>query len=134
MRRRADPPRRIAATPLLLALILIELLDLLFAVDSVPAVFAVTQDPFIVYTANIFAVLGLRALYFSLADLTERFHYLRYALAAVLVFVGAKILAAEIIGTVPPGVSLFVTVGLLAAGGLYSLYRTPRAKLLPVQQ
>jgi tellurite resistance protein TerC len=116
--------RRWRATPLLLALVLIELLDLLFAVDSVPAVFAVTQDPFIVYTANIFAVLGLRALYFSLADLTERFHYLRYALAAVLVFVGAKILIADVIGTIPPAISLSVTVGLLAAGVLYSLYRT----------
>jgi tellurite resistance protein TerC len=117
------------ATPLLLALVLIELLDLLFAVDSVPAVFAVTQDPFIVYTANIFAVLGLRALYFSLADLTQRFHYLRYALAAVLVFVGSKILVADLIGTIPPAISLSVTVGLLAAGVLYSLYRTRAATL-----
>jgi tellurite resistance protein TerC len=112
------------ATPLLLALVLIELLDLLFAVDSVPAVFAITQDPFIVYTSNIFAVLGLRALYFSLADLTERFHYLRYALAAVLVFVGAKILATDVIGTMPAWASLCITVGLLAAGVLYSLHRT----------
>lgn len=112
------------ATPLLLALVLIEMLDLLFAVDSVPAVFAITQDPFIVYTSNIFAVLGLRALYFSLADLTERFHYLRYALAAVLVFVGAKILATDVIGTIPAWASLCITVGLLAAGVLYSLHRT----------
>ena len=121
-----DAPRRLWATPLLLALVLIELLDLLFAVDSVPAVFAVTQDPFIVYTSNIFAVLGLRALYFSLADLTERFHYLRYALAAVLVFVGGKILATDLIGTMPAWASLSITVGLLAAGVLYSLYRTRR--------
>lgn len=112
---------RLCATPLLLALLLIELLDLVFAVDSVPAVFAITQDPFIVYTSNIFAVLGLRALYFSLADLTERFHYLRYALAAVLVFVGGKILAMDLIGTMPAWVSLFVTVGILASGVLYSL-------------
>jgi len=112
------------ATPLLLALVLIELLDLLFAVDSVPAVFAITQDPFIVYTSNILAVLGLRALYFSLSDLTERFHYLRYALAAVLVFVGAKILATDVIGTMPAWASLCITVGLLAAGVLYSLHRT----------
>ena len=117
-------PKRLWATPLLLALVLIELLDLMFAVDSVPAVFAITQDPFIVYTSNIFAVLGLRALYFSLADLTERFHYLRYALAAVLVFVGGKILAADVIGTMPAWASLSITVGLLAAGVLYSLYRT----------
>src|SRR6185312_6787205 len=83
------------ATPLLLALVLIELLDLIFAVDSVPAIFAVTQDPFIVYTSNIFAILGLRALYFCLAVLVERFHYLSRSLAAVLVFVGAKILGAH---------------------------------------
>jgi len=119
-----DAPKRLWATPLLLALVLIELLDLLFAVDSVPAVFAITQDPFIVYTSNIFAVLGLRALYFSLADLTERFHYLRYALAAVLVFVGGKILATDVIGTMPAWASLSITVGLLAGGVLYSLYRT----------
>ena len=126
---RTGDPKRLWATPLLLALVLIELLDLLFAVDSVPAVFAVTQDPFIVYTSNIFAVLGLRALYFSLADLTERFHYLRYALAAVLVFVGGKILAADIIGTIPAWVSLTITVGLLAAGILYSLHRTRAASM-----
>jgi len=120
----ADAPTRWWATPLLLALVLIELLDLLFAVDSVPAVFAITQDPFIVYTSNIFAVLGLRALYFSLADLTERFHYLRYALAAVLVFVGGKILVADVIGTMPAWASLAITVGLLATGVLYSLLRT----------
>jgi len=120
-------PRRLWATPLFLALVLIELLDLVFAIDSVPAVFAVTQDPFIVYTSNIFAVLGLRALYFSLADLTERFHYLRYALAAVLVFVGGKILATDVIGTMPAWASLSITVGLLAAGVLYSLYRTRAA-------
>jgi tellurite resistance protein TerC len=122
--QRPDAPKRLWATPLLLALVLIELLDLLFAVDSIPAVFAITQDPFIVYTSNIFAVLGLRALYFSLADLTERFHYLRYALAAVLVFVGGKILATDIIGTMPAWASLCITVSLLAAGVLYSLHRT----------
>lgn len=122
--RAPDAPRRLWATPLFLALVLIELLDLVFAIDSVPAVFAVTQDPFIVYTSNIFAVLGLRALYFSLADLTERFHYLRFALAAVLVFVGGKILATNVIGTMPAWASLSITVGLLAAGVLYSLYRT----------
>ncbi|MBS0421327.1 MAG: TerC/Alx family metal homeostasis membrane protein [Proteobacteria bacterium] len=127
-----DAPKRWFATPLLLALVLIELLDLLFAVDSVPAVFAITQDPFIVYTSNIFAVLGLRALYFSLADLTERFHYLRYALAAVLVFVGAKILATDVIGTMPAWVSLSITVGLLATGVLYSLHRTRANAVLTV--
>ena len=117
------------ATPLLLALVLIELLDLVFAVDSVPAIFAVTQDPFIVYTSNIFAILGLRALYFCLAVLVERFHYLTYSLAAVLIFVGAKTLAADWLGAIPTWASLVVTVGLLSAGVLYSLYRTRRPAL-----
>jgi tellurite resistance protein TerC len=112
------------ATPLFLALVLIEILDLIFAVDSVPAILAITRDPFIVYTSNIFAILGLRALYFCLAILVARFHYLRYALAAVLVFVGAKILAADWLGKLPVWISLSVTVGLLTAGVLYSLYRT----------
>lgn len=129
---RTGNPKRVWATPLLLALVLIEMLDLLFAVDSVPAVFAITQDPFIVYTSNIFAVLGLRALYFSLSDLAERFHYLHYALAAVLVFVGGKILATDLIGTMPAWMSLSITVGLLAAGVLYSLYRTSyHSRMLP---
>jgi tellurite resistance protein TerC len=118
-----DSRKVLWATPLLLALVLIELLDLAFAVDSVPAVFAITQDPFIVYTSNIFAILGLRALYFSLAALVERFHYLHYALAAVLVFIGAKILAEGWVGKMPVWASLLITVGLLAAGVLYSLYR-----------
>ena len=122
------------ATPLLLALVLIELLDLVFAVDSVPAIFAITQDPFIVYTSNIFAILGLRALYFCLAALVERFHYLSYALAAVLVFVGGKILSADLLGPMPAWVSLLVTVSLLAAGVLYSLYRTRAKTPLPVQE
>jgi tellurite resistance protein TerC len=122
------------ATPLLLALVLIELLDLVFAVDSVPAIFAITQDPFIVYTSNIFAILGLRALYFCLAALVERFNYLGYALAAVLVFVGAKILSADLLGPLPTWASLLVTVGLLSAGVLYSLYRTRVKTPLPLQE
>lgn len=112
------------ATPLLLALLLIELADLVFAVDSIPAIFAITQDPFIVYTSNIFAVLGLRALYFALAAMIHRFHYLKYALALVLVFIGSKIFLVNIIGKTPAWISLSVTIGLLAAGVGYSLYRT----------
>jgi len=118
-----DTPYVLWATPLLLAVVSIELLDLVFAVDSVPAIFAITQDPFIVYTSNIFAILGLRALYFCLAAVVARFHYLHYTLAAVLVFVGAKILSADWLGTLPAWASLLVTVGLLGAGVLYSLYR-----------
>jgi tellurite resistance protein TerC len=112
------------ATPLLLALILIEFVDLVFAVDSVPAIFAITTDPFIVYTSNIFAVLGLRALYFALAAMIHRFNYLKYALALVLVFIGSKIFLVGIIGKIPPVFSLTVTFGLIAGGVLVSLWKT----------
>ena len=119
-------------TPLFLALILIECADLVFAIDSVPAIFAITQDPFIVYTSNIFAILGLRALYFALAALIHRFAYLKYALALVLVFIGAKIFLVGIIGKIPAVVSLSVTLVLLVGGVLLSLYKTrgqPLAKI-----
>ncbi|MGL4318405.1 MAG: TerC family protein [Pseudomonas sp.] len=112
------------ATPLFLALVLIELADLVFAVDSVPAVFAITQDPFIVYTSNIFAILGLRSLYFALAALMHRFVYLKYALALVLIFIGGKIFLHGFIGKIPALLSLGVTFGLLAGGVLLSLLRT----------
>src|SRR5690554_6872078 len=112
------------ATPLFLALVLIELADLVFAVDSVPAIFAITQDPFIVYTSNIFAILGLRSLYFALAALMHRFVYLKYALALVLIFIGGKIFAHGFIGKVPALLSLSVTIGLLAGGVILSLLKT----------
>ncbi|TSE37978.1 Inner membrane protein alx [Tepidimonas fonticaldi] len=112
------------ATPLLLALVLVETADLIFAVDSVPAIFAITTDPFIVYTSNIFAILGLRALYFALAAMIHRFYYLKYALALVLVFIGAKIFLVGIVGKIPAVVSLSVTLGLIAGGVLYSLWKT----------
>lgn len=112
------------ATPLFLALCLIEFVDLVFAVDSVPAIFAITTDPFIVYTSNIFAILGLRALYFALAAMIHRFAYLKYALALVLVFIGTKIFLVGIIGKIPPVISLTVTFGLILGGVLYSLYKT----------
>ena len=113
-----------SATPLLLALVLVEFVDLVFAVDSVPAIFAITTDPFIVYTSNIFAILGLRALYFALAAMIHRFKYLKYALALVLVFIGTKIFLVGIIGKVPPTISLSVTFGLIAGGVLVSLWKT----------
>ena len=112
------------ATPLLLALVLIEFVDLVFAVDSVPAIFAITTDPFIVYTSNIFAILGLRALYFALAAMIHRFHYLKYALAMVLVFIGSKIFLVNFIGKFPPAFSLSVTLGLIAGGVVFSLWKT----------
>jgi tellurite resistance protein TerC len=112
------------ATPLLLALVLVEFVDMIFAVDSVPAIFAITTDPFIVYTSNIFAILGLRALYFALAAMIHRFKYLKYALALVLVFIGSKIFLVGIIGKIPASISLSVTFGLLAGGVLVSMWKT----------
>jgi tellurite resistance protein TerC len=122
------------ATPLFFALVLIEFADVIFAVDSVPAIFAITKDPFIVYTSNIFAILGLRALYFALAAIIHRFKYLKYALSVVLIFIGCKIFYNQIYGKMDAWISLSVTFGLLAAGVIYSLYRTkgdkPRAAVL----
>ena len=112
------------ATPLLMALVLVEFVDLIFAVDSVPAIFAITTDPFIVYTSNIFAILGLRALYFALAAMIHRFKYLKYALALVLVFIGSKIFLVGIVGKIPAVISLSVTFGLIAGGVLVSLWKT----------
>ena len=112
------------ATPLFLALCMVEMADLIFAVDSVPAIFAITTDPFIVYNSNIFAILGLRALYFALAAMVHRFVYLKYALAMVLVFIGGKIFLVNLIGKIPSWVSLGVTVGLIAGGVLVSLWKT----------
>jgi tellurite resistance protein TerC len=111
-------------TPLMLALVLVEVADLVFAVDSVPAIFAITTDPYIVYTSNIFAILGLRALYFALAAMVHRFRYLKPALALVLVFIGAKIFWNQLVGKLDPLVSLSVTAALLAGGVLVSLLRT----------
>jgi tellurite resistance protein TerC len=116
-----------AATPLFLALVVINLADLVFAVDSVPAIFAITTDTFIVYTSNIMAILGLRALYFALAAMVHRFHYLKYALAAVLVFIGAKIFVSDFLmggDKFPPLLSLGVTFALIGAGIAYSLWKT----------
>ena len=125
--RRPDPvtgqPVR-WVTPLFLALCLVEAVDLVFAVDSVPAIFAITDDPYIVYTSNIFAILGLRALYFALAAMIHRFKYLKYALALVLVFIGSKIFLVGIIGKLPASVSLGVTLGLIVGGVVYSMWKT----------
>jgi len=114
------------ATPLFLALVTIEVADVIFAVDSVPAIFAITLDPYIVYTSNIFAILGLRALYFALAAASERFAYLKYALAVLLVFIGSKIFVADLFGweKFPAEWSLAASVIILAAGVAWSLWRT----------
>lgn len=114
------------ATPLFLALVLVETADVVFAVDSVPAIFAVTQDPYIVYTSNIFAVIGLRALYFALENAVHRFKLLKFALAAVLVFIGAKIFVGDFVfgGKFPALWSLAITVSILAAGVIASLVQS----------
>lgn len=110
-------------TPMFLVLVLIEASDLIFAVDSIPAIFAVTQDPFIVFTSNVFAILGLRALYFLLADMTERFHLLKYGLALVLAFVGSKMLIVDWF-KIPTAVSLGVIVAVLGTSMMLSLLAT----------
>lgn len=113
-------------TPLFLALVTIEFADLIFAVDSVPAIFAITTNTYIVYTSNIFAILGLRALYFALSAMIERFAYLKYALALILIFIGSKVFLVDFFNMekFPAALSLGVTVGLLAGGIVFSLYKT----------
>lgn len=115
---------KLHATPLFLALCVIEFADIVFALDSVPAVFLITEDTFIVYTSNIFAIMGLRALFFALSAMINRFHYLKYALALVLVFIGGKIFAAMYVGKIPAEVSLGVTAALLIGGVVVSMIVT----------
>ncbi len=114
-------------TPLFIALIMIEFADVIFAVDSVPAIFALTTDTFIIYTSNIFAILGLRALYFALAAMMARFAYLKYALSILLIFIGSKIFIADFLmggSKFPPLLSLGITVVILATGIIFSLWKT----------
>jgi len=118
------------ATPLFVVLLVVETTDLLFAVDSIPAVLAITLDPFIVYTSNVFAILGLRALYFALAGIVQLFHYLPYGLAAILVFVGFKMLIAEFY-KIPVGIALGVVAGLLLISVIASIARPRRAEIGP---
>lgn len=116
---------RLAATPLMAVLVLVETTDLIFAIDSIPAIFAVTDDPFIVYTSNVFAILGLRSLYFLLAGMLDRFHYLRLGLAVVLGFVGVKMVLADLY-PIPIGLSLAVIAAVLSAAVIASLRRARR--------
>ena len=127
--RKEDPKTgklKLYATPLLLALIMVEIADVVFAVDSVPAVFAITSDPYIVFTSNIFAILGLRALYFALAAILHRFAYLKYALAVLLIFIGSKVFVASLLDLekFPASVSLGVTFAILVTGVIVSLWKT----------
>jgi tellurite resistance protein TerC len=110
-------------TPLLLALIMVEISDIIFAVDSIPAIFAITSDPFIVLTSNIFAILGLRAMYFLLADIADRFAYIKYGLALVLVFIGIKMMLIDVY-KIPIGVSLGVVAALIGGSVLVSWLKT----------
>ncbi len=119
------------ATPLFLVLIAVEFTDLVFAVDSIPAIFAVTDDPFIVYTSNIFAILGLRSLYFALAGVMDKFHYLKQGLAVILAFVGVKMLLSQVYH-IPSFVSLAVILSILAVSVVVSLLRPQPA--VPVEQ
>jgi tellurite resistance protein TerC len=112
-----------AATPLFVVLLLVEVSDLIFAVDSIPAIFAVTTDPFIVYTSNVFAILGLRSLYFALAGVMDKFHYLKIGLGVVLAFVGVKMLLAHTAWKIPTLLALGVVVLILAASVVVSLLR-----------
>jgi len=113
---------KLFATPLFLILLVVESTDLIFAVDSIPAIFAVTQDPFIVYTSNVFAILGLRALYFLLANVMDKFQYLKLGLSGVLVFIGAKMVIVDFY-EIPIGISLGVVAGILTISILASLWK-----------
>jgi tellurite resistance protein TerC len=120
VRERIGDRLRLAATPLFVVLVLVETTDLIFAIDSIPAIFAITQQPFIVYSSNVFAILGLRAMYFLLAGVIHRFHYLNVGLSIVLVFVGIKMLLSDIY-KVPIGISLGVIALVLGASTAASL-------------
>ncbi len=110
------------ATGFFAALIVVEFSDIIFAVDSIPAIFSITTDPFIVFTSNIFAILGLRNLYFFLAGMMDKFHYMKYALIAVLLFVGIKMLIVQFVH-IPTSISLFAILGFLVSGVLFSVYK-----------
>jgi len=127
--RQAERGNRLVATPLLVALLIVETTDIVFALDSVPAVLAVTQEPFLVYTSNVFAMLGLRSLYFVLAGVVERFRFLRVGLASILIFFGARLLLGDII-EVPTAVSLGVIAVALTLSIAVSI-RWPGANTSP---
>jgi len=114
-----------AATPLLVTLLFVEMSDLIFAVDSIPAILAITQEPFLVYTSNVFAILGLRSLYFALAGIMGMFHYLHYGLSAVLVFVGTKMVIVDFY-KIPIAASLLVVAGILVFSILLSILMPKR--------
>ena len=115
-------------TPMFIVLVIVETSDVIFALDSIPAILAISHDTFIVYSSNVFAILGLRALFFAISEVVHRFHYLKYGLSLVLVLVGVKMLVNTWFGTkvISTEMALFMTAGLIAASMLYSVYRTRR--------
>jgi tellurite resistance protein TerC len=122
--------RRLFATPLFIVVLVVETTDVIFAVDSIPAILAITQDPFIVYTSNVFAILGLRALYFALAGIMQLFHYLPYGLSLILVFVGIKMLLVDIY-KIPIGIALGTVAAVLAISVIASIVFPPASKAMP---
>ena len=122
---------RYIATPLFIVVLVVETTDVVFALDSIPAAFGITLDPFIVYTSNIFAILGLRSLYFALAGVMRLFHYLHYGLVVVLIFVGVKMLIADFY-KMPIEIALGTVVGVLLISVIASIIWPRREKLIPV--
>lgn len=116
--------RVLYATPLFLALVIVELTDVMFAFDSIPAVLAITTEPYVVYTSNIFAILGLRALFFAVENLINRFILMKYALSVVLIFIGAKVFYNEWVGHISPAISLAITLFVLLGGMVFSVLVT----------
>jgi tellurite resistance protein TerC len=116
---------RHVATPLFVVLLMIETTDVIFAVDSIPAILAITKDPFIVYTSNVFAILGLRALYFAIAGIIQMFRYLSYGLSAILIFVGAKMMLVDLY-KIPIELSLGIVAGILAVSIIASIVKKPQ--------
>jgi tellurite resistance protein TerC len=123
---------KLFATPLLVTLVFIEVSDVIFAVDSIPAILAITHDPFIVYTSNIFAILGLRALFFALSGFMAMFHYLSYGLSAILVFIGTKMLLVDLVH-IPIWASLLTIVVILLIAVFFSVRRERRLAALRLQ-
>jgi len=119
---------KLYATPMLVVLLVVESSDLVFAVDSIPAIIAVTRKPFIVFTSNIFAILGLRALYFALASFVDRFYYLKYALSVILTYVGIKMIISHYY-KIPTGVSLLIIIAVLSIAVLLSFVRERKIKI-----
>ena len=122
------------ATPLLIALLFVEMSDLIFAVDSIPAILSITREPFLVYTSNVFAILGLRSLYFALAEIMDLFHYLHFGLSAILIFVGVKMLGTKVLWEhFPVALSLAIVVGILVISVVASL-KFPRKETAPTAE